>query len=311
MIHKSHSIKLYNDITLSITEYLPIDGNDHEVIIFLNSSFFNQYQWKRALEILYSLLPIGKKFRFITYDYSGIGKSTYIPRKLSINNFLEEFNAVVRWTKKKSVHVFGMSIGAWVGLNLCIHSRNIIKSFAGYGNLAPYISNFKELRYNRFQSIESSFIHLNPYFQDSINQSNWDVLFKNFYIPVFFQNLQNNNSTENSKRILSKLIYPNVEGNKIALIPDYFNYITNTMIEEGKKLVSKFSNNLKIPILFMNGKKDTITFPKMTKDLHKKIHHSEIKIFEDLGHGSILLGKGNRKIMEKYIQFLTHLSPKI
>ena len=38
--------------------------------------------------------------------------------------------------------------------------------------------------------------------------------------------------------------------------------------------------------------------------LNKKINHSKLTLFDNLGHGSILLGKGNKKIMEKYIDFL-------
>lgn len=310
MIPKSHSIKLNNGNTLSITEYFTNELTiDDEIVLFLNSSFFNQDQWRNVLKFLQSLIPTEKSYRFITYDYAGIGKSEFSAKKIYINQFMDEINAIVNWLGKDKIHIFGTSLGAWIGLNLCVSNPKIIKSFVGYGNLAPYLSNFKELRLSRFKSIKSSFSHIESFMDNSIEKSNWDVLFQHFYMPVFFQHMfdsiGNSKSVKNTKKILSKLLFPMVKGNKIALIPKYYEYITNTMIEEGQSLYSQLSKISKdLPILFMNGKKDLIAVPSMSEDLHRQICHSKLDLFEELGHGSILLGKGNRKIMEHYIQFI-------
>ncbi|MHA1720713.1 MAG: alpha/beta hydrolase [Promethearchaeota archaeon] len=311
MQFKLHSLKINDKIILSITEYfLEIEPKvDDEVILFLNSSFFNQNQWKNVLKIFSSLIPPTKSFRFITYDYAGIGKSHYFTREISINQFMDEIKAIVNWLKKDKVHIFGISIGSWIGLNLCVSHPEIIKSFAGFGNLAPYMPNFKKLRLNRFQSIKSSYSYIETYMNDSIDKSNWNILFNHFYIPVFFQDLvdsiKNSQSAENTKKILSKLLFPMVKGNKIGLIPKYYDYISDTMIKEGQSLFSQLSKIPKeLPVLFMNGKKDLIAIHSMSKDLHNRIKHSELILFDELGHGSILLGKGNKIIVKHYIQFL-------
>ena len=310
MILKSHSIKLNNGNTLSITEYFTNELKiDDEIVLFLNSSYFNQNQWRNVLKILQSLIPTKKSFRFITYDYAGIGKSEFSAKKICINQFIDEIDAIVKWLGKDKIHIFGTSLGAWIGLNLCVSNPKIIKSFVGYGNLAPYLSNFKELRLSRFKSIKSSFSHIESFMDNSIEKSNWDVLFQHFYMPVFFQHMfnsiENSKSVENAKKILSKLLFPMVKGNKIALIPKYYEYIIDTMIKEGQSLNSQLSKIPKdLPILFMNGKKDLIAVPSMSEDLHNQIFHSKIDIFEELSHGSIILGKGNKKIVERYIQFL-------
>ncbi|MHA1647755.1 MAG: alpha/beta fold hydrolase [Promethearchaeota archaeon] len=312
MIRKSHSIKMNNGITLSITEYFTNDESkiDGDIVLFLNSSFFNQNQWRNVLKLFHSLNPTKKSYRFITFDYAGIGKSEYSAKNICIDQFMDEINAIVNWLGKDKIHIFGTSIGAWIGLNLCVSNPKIIKSFVGYGNLAPYLPNFKEHRLTRFKSIETSFSYIESFMKDSIEKSNWDVLFHHFYIPVFFQNLfdsiGNPQSVENTKRILSKLLFPMVKGNKIALIPKYYEYIIDTMIKEGQSLYSQLSKIPKdLPILLMNGKKDLIALPSMSEDLHNQILHSKLVIFEELGHGSILLGKGNKKIMKQYIQFIT------
>ncbi|QEE15400.1 alpha/beta fold hydrolase [Promethearchaeum syntrophicum] len=312
MILKSHSIKLNNGNTLSITEYFTNEPKiEDEIVLFLNSSFFNQDQWRNVLKLLQSLNSSNKSFRYFTYDYAGIGKSNYSAENISINQFMMEINAIVNWLGKDKIHIFGTSLGAWIGLNLCVSNPKIIKSFVGYGNLAPYLPNFKELRLKRFKSIKTSFSYIESFMDNSIEKSNWDVLFHHFYVPVFFQHLfdsiGNSKSVENTKKILSKLLFPMVKGNKIAFIPKYYEYIIDTMIKEGQSLYSQLSKIPKdIPILFMNGKKDLIAVPSMSEDLHNKILHSKLVLFEDLGHGSILLGKGNKKIMEKYIQFIIY-----
>ena len=67
-----------------------------------------------------------------------------------------------------------------------------------------------------------------------------------------------------------------VKGNKIGLIPKYYDYISDTMIKEGQSLFSQLSKIPKeLPVLFMNGKKDLIAIHSMSKDLHNRIKHSE------------------------------------
>lgn len=111
------------------------------------------------------------------------------------------------------------------------------------------------------------------------------------------------------EQTLAKLLFPFVKSNKIDFLIDYYKYISETIITEGKDLIKKFgSNKYKIPILFMNGKKDTIAPFSMTLDLNKRIPKSKIYLFEELGHGNLILGKGNKKIMKTYIKFITSKS---
>jgi hypothetical protein len=54
----------------------------------------------------------------------------------------------------------------------------------------------------------------------------------------------------------------------------------------------------------MNGKKDQITNSNMCEDLSKRIRHSETRYFDELGHGSMILGKGLKEIIDSYLDFL-------
>ncbi len=204
-----------------------------------------------------------------------------------------------------------MSIGSWIGLNLCVFHPERVKSFIGYGNLAPYLPNFKSMRMERFDIIKDSFPYLEKLQTSSINLDNWPTLFNQFYIPVFFNHLFTDISdqkTNNAKKILARIIFPLVQGNKIALIQEYYEYIVNTMISEGIALIPLLSHiSSDVPIMFINGADDPIANPYMSRDLHSKIEHSQLEILPNLGHGSVILGKGNKKIMKLVLKFIENL----
>lgn len=217
---------------------------------------------------------------------------------------MEELEAIIKWAGNDRVHLFGISIGAWIGLNAYILKPQFIKSYLGYGNLAPYHKSFKD-SILEFKKCENFLNEFKNFKQKQIDSSNWMTIFEQFYIPFFFPELKALKSGSNSKKIMARIIFPIVKGNKIDFFYDYYQYLTKTIIQEGEKLLKKIDSHHKnVPVFFMNGKKDIIANPIMTYDLNKKFPHSRLKIFENLGHGSILLGKGNNKIMESYVNFL-------
>ncbi|UYP47321.1 Putative aminoacrylate hydrolase RutD [Candidatus Lokiarchaeum ossiferum] len=313
MMKKNHSVALSQTINLSVLEFYPpkTEINQLQTIILLNSSFFNQNQWNNGLKVLFSLLPENHHFRFITYDYSGVGGSDYENAKISIDNFMDEFFSILTYFDLQKVHVFGMSIGSWIALNLTAKYPQRIRSFVGYGNLAPYLPNFQLMRQKRFESIKESFVSIKTLSSHSIDENNWLTLFNQFYIPVFFDHIKSDNSENsfnNARRILAKIVYPMVKGNKMALIPDYYDYIVNTMVKEGNELLPLLTQiSPLIPVMFLNGEIDPIAPPLMSSDLHSKIKHSKLEILPKLGHGSVILGKGNKKIMELYLEFIQNL----
>ncbi|MHA1583991.1 MAG: hypothetical protein ACTSWL_01955, partial [Promethearchaeota archaeon] len=100
MKSESLTLKLENLTELSVTLHYSEEFHSFKQILlkpvipilFLNSSFFNQKQWKKSIRFLDKKLK-SLKFQFplyITYDYSGIGKSTYIHHSISINDYLFE-----------------------------------------------------------------------------------------------------------------------------------------------------------------------------------------------------------------------------
>ena len=95
-------------MSLSVTEFFTHEKHriDEEMVLFLNSSFFNQGQWKNILKFLHSALPQEKSFRFITYDYAGIGKSHYVATDIRITQFLDEIKAIINWLGTDKIHIF-------------------------------------------------------------------------------------------------------------------------------------------------------------------------------------------------------------
>lgn len=106
-------------------------------------------------------------------------------------------------------------------------------------------------------------------------------------------------------RILRKLLFSNVKGNDINFFYDYYEYITKTIINEGRELLDLLEKTiLNIPILLFNGKEDNIASYEMSLNLHQKISYSKLVLLDNFGHGSVLLGKGNKKIIEEYVKLI-------
>lgn len=301
----SDRITIPNEIGISVKCFYEEsrEKEESDVIIFLNSSFFNQNQWKSIIPKFNALLAKEKIFKYITYDYAGVGESTYNSKNLTIQDFLEEFKAVANWTGAKKIHIFGMSIGAWIGLNACLHMPDLIKSYLGFGNLAPYHEIYYKsiLEFQKLKPFLDEFKHLK---NEKIEESNWNNIFEHFFIPFFFPEGFNKENCK-SKKILSNLIYAMAKGSQLVFFYDYYEYLIKTIIKEGNNLLKEIEKyKLRMPILFINGEKDNIANPEMAIDLNHKFHNSSLILLENIGHGSILLGKGNKLLLNTYIEFL-------
>lgn len=299
-----HSV-CYNIIPPKLEIPSDNNGDQWEYILLLNSSFFNQFQWKKLVESFSKYNKSSQKYRIITYDYSGIGKSNYKSHRITIDDFLHECETIMKYYHINEVHLFGASIGSWIGLNYVISHPEKVKSFCGYGNIAPFISDFRLLRKDRFTKIEHNLAFLPKKEDLKITKENWNEIFENFYAPTFFSHLENRSNSNKTLNILARILFPLVSGNDLLQFHDYYTYIISEMVPEGMKIEEQLGNiSTNIPILLMNGELDNIAPRIMTDEIASRISHSETKIIKGLEHGSVFLGKGLNQILENYTYFL-------
>jgi pimeloyl-ACP methyl ester carboxylesterase len=307
---QENEIELINGKKISCSIYLDAhdqkNDGDFTNILFLNSSFFNRLQWKKLISELTANIQSSKPIRYITYDYAEFSAKQHIPHTIEISDFLLELDALLKYFMIEKINLFGISIGAWIGLNYLIAYPNKIQTYCGYGNLAPFIPEYNEMRKERFDYIRNSVDFVNQTDEITITESNWDFYFDRFYLPTFFNSLHQITLNQKTIEIFKRILFPMVKGNNMAILADYYFYITNTMIEEAKELEGNLSKIPKIqPILLLNGLEDNIAYPEMTQAIHAHIPHSKMELFEKLGHGSLLLGKGLKPIISSYSHFLS------
>ena len=197
-------------------------------------------------------------------------------------------------------------MGAWIGLNASLKHPELVKSFVGYGNLAPMHKSYHEsiLEFARARDAINNLVENGD---SLINESNWFDFFKKFYLTFFFPEILKKPGL-NQIAVLQKfssIMFPQVQNNSYYFYKNLANYFCQTILEEGKSLsdeLTLFDPN--VPLLFLNGDKDMIATPQQTIFLHEKIYHSKIKIIKSLGHGSLVLGKGLQEVMRTYLDFL-------
>lgn len=313
MITENKKIQLNNEVVIDINIFLKeihlnISKNDLNSILFMNSAFFNKEQWKNIISLLNSMIDDIYPIQYITYDYSGIGDSSYAPHKIDIDDFILEFKSIINLLKLDKIHIFSMSLGTWVGLNVFLNEPKYISSYTGYGVLSPLSPKFDLLRKERFNKMQRSLIELSHLKKYKIHEDNWDQIMNAFYIPIFFPEFELNESDRIQHRMnnmLQKMLFPYVKGNYIEMFYDYYQYITETMFKEREKTLNLIScANSNIPVLIMNGKLDKITPYEMCLDLSQRLKNSQHFLFDKLGHGSIILGKGIDEILNEYLRFL-------
>ena len=108
-------------------------GDGPETVVLVNGSVFNYHQWdRRALPILRR--GLGRRCRFLQYDYVGVGGSSAKTAPFSMLDLADELRDLLDALSVECAHLLGISKGSLVAQAFLIRHREGVRSFCGLGN---------------------------------------------------------------------------------------------------------------------------------------------------------------------------------
>lgn len=234
-----------------------------------------------------SLQPLEKYFTVVYYNARGIGNSTTPQSYHDYQDkyLVKEIDDLRKKLNAKQIWIFGHSDQSALALQYAVdfpeHLSGLILSGTGF------VDSFENIIYER-NSFENERKESQSWFQDVVND--WDYMLKNktqkdslgrdlTYAPIKWW------CYDESSFQKVKPIYDLIQKNgKRKSIPNQVNsYSTEQNIKDYIPYQSKF-NQIKVPILIINGKYDTNNSPKKVEKLHHTLQNSDLYLIDKSGH---------------------------
>jgi pimeloyl-ACP methyl ester carboxylesterase len=280
-------------------------GEGPETVVLVNGTAFNFHQWDlRALPILQKGLD--GQFRFLQYDYVGIGGSSRKTTPFRMLDLADELRDLLDALSVDRVHLLGISKGSMVGQAFLIRHRARTSSFCGLGNpnlvskqVAPTFSQFRE----RLEALEE----LRNLWPQRINRDNYRQVFDRVYVPILFLKPCQHLSLPERLRasIFRRMLYPLLEGTYVQSMVDLFEYYSGKIIEEAPAFAEGLPKVRGVPILLLNGTADTTTPVEMSRELAKLLPEAELVELEGITHmGPMALKKEAELVFQRYVAFM-------
>lgn len=238
-------------------------------LIFVHAFPLSSKMWKPQIDFFKN------KFRVITYDVRGLGKSKSINNQMTMEIFADDLLSIIESLKINNVFVCGVSMGGYIILRSYIKNPDIFKAIiladtraerdddAGLINRSIVISNILKGKRKDF---------ISNFLPKLVNKKS----FKNINIRNFLEEMISENSDEG------------ICGAQLALA---------TRINS-----LDYLNSFIVPALIMVGEDDELTPPECSEKMNKLIPNSVLKVIPDSGHLSNI---ENPDTFNKYlIEFL-------
>jgi 3-oxoadipate enol-lactonase len=223
-------------------------------LILIHAFPLNSEMWKPQIDFLKS------KFRIITYDIRGLGKSKSVNNQFTMEKYANDLISIVEYFKLDKVFACGLSMGGYILLRSYIKSPRIFRGLI--------------LADTRAEKDDDTAL---------INRSNIIENIKNGkreeFISSFLPKLiSKNNYKEELKYFLESMIKENSDegicGAQLAIA---------TRINSAEYL-----NTFNVPVLIIVGEDDELTPVSCSKKMIELFPNSNLKIIKNSGHMSNL-----------------------
>ncbi len=280
-------------------------GDGPETVVLVNGSVFNYHQWDRqALPILRR--GLGRRCRFLQYDYVGVGGSSAKTAPFSMLDLADELRDLLDALSVECAHLLGISKGSLVAQAFLIRHRERVRSFCGLGN-PNVLSEDLELTFAVFQERIEALEDLKELWPQRINRNNYARVFYHVYVPaMFFKSYADLSLAERLRAFLvGRMVYPALEGTFIQTMVDLFRYYVGDIAQEVPVFAEGLPKVRGVPILLLNGTADTTVPVQMSRELVQLLPEAELVEFEGVTHmGPMLLQKEARPVYERYVAFM-------
>lgn len=225
-----------------------------EPVIFIHAFPLNSEMWKPQVEYFKN------KFRVITYDIRGLGKSKSVNNQFTMETYANDLISIIEHLKLNNIFACGLSMGGYILIRSFIKNPGIFQGLILADTKAE--NDNDEVLINRSNIIE--------------NIKNGK---RNEFISSFLPKLINkNNFKEELKNILESIIKENSDegicGAQLAIA---------TRINS-----TKYLNTFNVPVLIIVGEDDELTPVICSKNMNELIPNSHLKIMKNSGHLSNL-----------------------
>jgi esterase/lipase len=168
------------------------------------------------------------KLGFLTFEYSGHGKSSGKFTNGNISKWSKEIKiAIKKIVKKNDFILVGSSMGAWLSLNQFKNFKNQIKGFLGIGSAPEFLEN---LMWKKFTKKMKKII---------IKKGIYNLKHGNYEYPLTYQLIKDGRKNKVfNKKIESKINVTMVHGSKDEVVPiNYSRKVLRIFTKAKKKLV--------------------------------------------------------------------------
>lgn len=283
-------------------------GDSGPVIVLLNGAVFNLHQWKyQILSRLQKHLP--QPHRVLLFDYLGSGASSAMTAPMSLKQFVSQTQRLLDLLRLDQVHLFGISLGSFVGQALITRYPDRILSFAAYANPAvnvPDIDKYRQIFCNRLQIITQ----LPPQYRGEITHENYQDIFLAIYGPTLTHKTvaQLPGWTRLKMRFLAYYIATSFIGTKVPYMADLFRYYCNDLYQDALILLEELQLSVSVPTLLLSGNRDILTPPHMSQALLPYLKRGTFRSIPAGAHSSpLLLPWHAHKVTVYYAKFLASL----
>ena len=225
-------MKKFKYLKLSKTKKLRYIDNyfkEKLYLIFL-PGFMSDIEGKKPQTFL--KYAIKKKIGFLSFEYSGHGKSSGVFTKGNISTWSEDAKKVIKKiVKNNNFILIGSSMGAWIGLNQFKYFKSKIKGFIGVGSAPEFLT---KLMWNKFSKKTK---------QELLKKGKIFVKNGGYEYPITLQLIKDGKKNKVlNKRINSKINVTMIHGQKDEVVPTFFSKQVLKLFNKAKKKIVIIKN---------------------------------------------------------------------
>ena len=225
-------MKKFKYLKLSKTKKLRYIDNylkEKLYLIFL-PGFMSDIEGKKPQTLL--KYAVKNKLGFLSFEYSGHGKSSGVFTKGNISIWSKDAKKVIKKIiKKKNFILIGSSMGAWIGLNQFKYFKTQIKGFIGIGSAPEFLT---KLMWDKFP---------NKTKKELLKTGKIFVKNGGYEYPITLQLIKDGKKNKVlNKRINLKINVTMIHGQKDEVVPTYFSKHVLKLFNKAKKKIVIIKN---------------------------------------------------------------------